>query len=454
MAEISKTMMVKNFIFEEIKAGRIKIGQRLPSCREVSAALSINKITVNKAYNELEKDHKVYSIPRGGFYLADFEDSLRVVQESIDFRTVKPENKFVPYLEFTHVMNNAINMYKSSLFEYERTCGLPSLRNTLMHEFEKDGVYTTSKRIVITNGAQQAISLVLQSVFKNKKGRLLIEVPTYNLVLKLVNYLGIDITGIERRIDGFDYKELERIFKSGEISAFYIIPRHHNPTGYILSERDKQKIAELSCKYNVLIIEDDYLADFGSGRGSMPIHYYDISKRTVYIRSFSKIFMPGIRIGAAVLPEFMLEEVIELKHISDLNTSKIPQGALDIFIKSGMYEKHIKKVKMSYEAKLKRATEIFKALCPEGLCWHIPEHGMYIWLQLPEYIEALELEKALEQQGILIKAAGEFFLEGWAGEKAPRFNNCIRLCISGVSMEHIDTLTTVISVIVSWNKIK
>ncbi|MBU5314008.1 PLP-dependent aminotransferase family protein [Tissierella carlieri] len=442
----SKVEMVKDFIFREIKDGKIKNGQRLPSCREVSSYLSINKITVNKAYNELEREHKVYSIPRGGFYLIDSEERLKVVQEEVDFRTVKPDEKLIPYREFTHVMNKAVDMYKNTLFEYESSGGLSSLRDTLKYEFEKDGIYTAAERIIITNGAQQAIGLVFQYLFGKSKGKLLVESPTYSLALKLADHLGIDIIGIERRVDGFDYKEMEIIFKSGEITAFYVIPRHHNPTGYTLSEKDKQKIAELSYKYNVLIIEDDYLADLGSRKGSMSIHYYDISKRTIYIRSFSKAFMPGIRMGAAVLPESMIEEVINIKHISDLNTSKIPQAALDIFIKSGMYEKHIKKVKKSYETKLKKAAKIVKSLSPLGFSWYVPEHGIFIWLYLPENIEAVEFEKKLEHHGILVKAALEFFPEKWSKEKNQRNYNYIRICISGVPQESIDALATIISV--------
>lgn len=450
MVKTSKTSLVKNYILKEIKAERIKNGQRLPSCREVASCLSINKITVNKAYHELEDEHKVYSIPRGGFYLVNSEESFRAAIENIDFRTVKPHEGLIPYREFTHVMNKAVDMYKNSLFEYESTGGLASLRNTLKCKFEKDGVYANSENIVITHGAQQAIGLVLQSVFKNKKGKLLVEVPTYSLALKLTEYLEIEVEGIERGKDGFNFREMERIFRSGDISAFYIIPRHHNPTGYTLLEKDKQKIAELAGKYNVLVIEDDYLADLGSRRGSMPIHYYDISKRTVYIRSFSKTFMPGIRMGAAVLPESIIGDVLSLKHMSDLNTSKLPQAALDLFIKSEMYEKHIKKVKKSYEAKLRKAKEIFKDLNPDGLSWHVPEHGIFIWLELPDHIETVKVERKLEEKGILVKEASEFFPKGWSGSGNGLKNyNCLRLCISGISEDYMGTLTNMISVIKS-----
>lgn len=440
----SKTEIVKNYIAEEVRMGKISKGQRLPSCREVSSILSINKITVNKAYSELEAEHRVYSITRGGFYLVGFEESTKSVDRTVDFRVVKPDDRLIPYREFTHVMNKAVDIYKNSLFGYEPAAGLESLRETLRVEFEKDGVYTSSEKIIITHGAQQAINLIFQTLFQDKGGKLLVEAPTYILALELAGRLGIEVEGIERRIDGYDFREMEALFKTGNIKAFYIIPRHHNPTGYTLTERDKQRVAELCNRHNVLIIEDDYLADLGSRKGAMPIHYYDTSKETVYIRSFSKTFMPGIRMGAAVIPEFMLDKVAKLKHLSDLNTSKLPQAALDLFIKSGMYEKHIRKVKKSYEAKLRRAGEIIRALSPDDLEWNVPVHGIFIWLKLPGYVDSKELEKKLESKGILLNSAEKFFPQCWPKDKCDSF---IRLCISGVPEEHIDTLADVITVI-------
>lgn len=109
------------------------------------------------------------------------EEGLKEVQEAVDFRAVRPDEKLIPYREFTHVMNKAIDMYKNSLFGYEPTGGLESLRETLRCEFEKDGVYTSSGNIVVTHGAQQAIEIVLQTLFRNKRGKLLVEAPHMGL---------------------------------------------------------------------------------------------------------------------------------------------------------------------------------------------------------------------------------------------------------------------------------
>lgn len=441
MSDKSKTQIVKEYIEGEIKAGRITNGQRLPSCREVSAKLGVNKITVNKAYTQLEAEHRLYSIPRGGFYLVEYRESHTAADITVDFRTVKPDDRLIPYREFTHVINRAVDTYKDSLFGYEKSIGLESLRHVLKEEFEKDGVYTSADNIIVTNGAQQGINLAFQTVFSGCKGKLLVEIPTYDLAMKMADHLGIKMEGIERQEEGYDFKKLEMVFKRGDIAAFYVIPRHHNPTGYSLSEHDKRKLAELCSKYKVIIIEDDYLADLGTKKGTMPIHYYDLEKKTIYIRSFSKTFMPGIRLGAVILSPNMTEKMAEIKYLTDINTSNIPQAALESFIRSGMYGKHIQRVRKSYENKLKKARDIFISLCPEEMYYYIPEHGIYIWIELLEGVKAALVFKRLEEDNITVRTTEEFFLSNYSGREF------IRLCISGVHEDMLNKLARVIKCI-------
>jgi DNA-binding transcriptional MocR family regulator len=109
-----------------------------------------------------------------------------------------------------------------------------------------------------------------------------------------------------------------------------------------------------------------------------------------------------------------------------------------------MYDKHIKKVRKIYEAKLRMAAEIFKTVRKEGFYWNVPEHGIFIWIQLPEYIEAVEIEKELEKYGILVKNGAEFFLD-----KGVEVNkNCIRLCIAGVLEEDMNALATLVFLLI------
>jgi DNA-binding transcriptional MocR family regulator len=438
---MQKHELVRNYIIEKLRNGELKKGQRLPSCREVAGELSVNKITVNKAYCTMEEDHILYSIPRGGFYVVDDMKNIVIKQKIYDFATVTPEQKLIPYREFSHVINKAVEHYKNDLFSYEATAGLLTLRQTLKEMFETSAIYTEPHRVVITNGAQQAICLLLQMLFKNSKGKLLLEAPTYNLVLSIAEMNEIETLSIPRNKNGFDLIKLEKLFKNNDITVFYIIPRHHNPTGFSLEEKHKKRIAELADKYDILILEDDYLADLSSKKGSMPIHYYDTHDRTIYIRSFSKTFMPGIRLGAVVLPETLTKSFTELKRITDLNTSRLPQAALDLFIKSGMYEKHVQKVRKTYEQKLRNSKEIIEALSPTWIDWYVPSHGFFIWGEIKNSKHDFELEKLLADNNVLIKTGSLSYPRiSTVQELAPiseTQSNCIRLCISCIPMEDL-----------------
>lgn len=436
---MQKYEMVRNYIIKKIECGEFKKGQRLPSCRDISRKLSVNKITVNKAYQSMENDHILYSIPRGGFYVVESIENSTSKEKVYDFASVTPDAKLIPYREFSHVINKAVDYYKNSLFNYPPTGGLPTLRHTLKEMFEKNAVYTESHNIIITNGAQQGICLLLQMIFENSKGKLLVETPTYNLVLKIAQMNGINLAGIPRNSKGLDLNNLEEIFKTQNVKAFYIIPRHHNPTGFSLEEKQKRKIAELAAKYHVIVLEDDYLADLGSKKSCLPIHYYDTSNNTAYIRSFSKTFMPGIRLGAVVLPEYLTDRFTQLKLLTDLNTSRLPQSALDLFIKSGMYEKHVQKVKKCYDEKLKRAQEIIESLSPNWTKWHIASHGIFIWGEIENGRYDYELEKVLSENNILIKTTQDSYpvISGVSNSNLNdrKLKNSIRICISGISLE-------------------
>lgn len=428
---MQKHEMIREYIVQKIESGELKKGSRLPSCRDVSKELSVNKITVNKVYHSMEEEHLIYGIPKGGFYVVEDLADSAVKHQVYDFATVTPDSKLIPYREFSHVINKSVDHYKADLFSYEPTAGLSELRHTLKDMFENNAIYTGLNNIVITNGAQQAIHLLLQMLFKDSKAKFLVEAPTYNLVLKMAEVLGIEIACISRENNGFDAHELENIFKTGSIRTFYLMPRHHNPTGFSLEEKQKRKIAELAAKYDVLILEDDYLADLGSSKSKLPIHYYDTADKTIYIRSFSKTFMPGMRLGAAVLPEYLTERFTEQKRLTDLNTSRLPQAALDLFIKSGMYEKQAQKVRKSYEEKLRRSREIIEALSPDWIRWHIPSHGIFIWGEIENGRCYYQIEKLLAKNDILIKSGEDSYL------KDKSINNCFRLCISGIPLDGI-----------------
>jgi DNA-binding transcriptional MocR family regulator len=152
--------------------------------------------------------------------------------------------------------------------------------------------------------------------------------------------------------------------------------------------------------------------------------------------------MPGLRIGAGVFPKFMADEAAERKRLTDLNTSKPFQYALELFIETGMYEKHIRKVRKVYSEKMKKASAIYSSMKFKDMNWHIPDNGIFIWVVEWKEINDLLMERSLKEKGIIVKSAKDCFLPGFLSENGNR--SCYRLCLSGITTENLERLSEVI----------
>lgn len=422
---------IKNYIETMISDQNYKIGDKLPSCRALAMTLNVNKLTVQKAYQKLERTHKVYAVKRGGYYVAHSSPEKLVDEEVVDFNRVIPERQMIPYALFLSATENAMQQYKNAIFNMDQLLGLDALRVRLSMLYSTEGLNITKDQIMITNGIQQGIHLILQHLFLHSSKTLLVESPTYSLALELAQVMRIKIKTIERRPDGYDMKVLEDLFKEGDIKAFYLIPRHHNPTGYSLDEKSKRAVVKLADQYGVILIEDDFLADLSPKNRQMPLHYYNLKKNQFYLRSFSKTFIPGIRIGAMIFPDDFSEDLKHLKHLNDLNTSKLNQAALEVFIASGMYEKHIQSIRKHYAKKMKLAKSLLKP--SPKINWHIPEGGIFIWGEFDEKIPLDAIIEQLRNEGIYIKSGVAF------GSLKPS----VRISIIGVPSERLAALERV-----------
>lgn len=419
------------YIEKILNENKLKPGDRLPSIRSLANQYECNKSTIIRAYKELEDRHMIYSIPKGGFYLVDWNSFEIQNHNRIDFSELMPDPKLLPYKEFNYCVNRAVEHYKNSLFTYSDPQGLESLRKTLVEHLEGYQVFTSHSNIFITSGAQQALSILTKMTFPNNKNKILVEQPTYGLIQKSAELNGIQLLGINRDNQGINLKDLEEIFKRERVKFFYTIPRYHNPLGTSYSEGTKKKIVELAAKYDVYIVEDDYLVDIEHNKKILPAFFYDVSERVIYVKSFSKGFLPGIRLGAVVLNGELREEFIKHKRCHDLSTSVLDQGALEIFINSGMYQKHIKKVQQEYRKKMNLLKESLRNWSIPRLEIYTPEIGLFVWIKLPKEKSINTLVKRLKDQNIYISPIEDFIFHHKS------YNNGFRLCITKLTTSQI-----------------
>lgn len=259
--------------------------------------------------------------------------------------------------------------------------------------------------------------------FPNGKSVVLVEQPGYAGMIGSLQLLGATAIGIRRTEEGFDLEELEKLFRTNSIKLFYTTPRFHNPLGTSLDRRQKERIAALAAKYDVYVAEDDYLADLENDSRADPIFSYDRSEHVIYIRSFSKIMLPGLRLGVAVLPKALLHTFRLYKSSSDLSTSALSQAALEIHLSSGLFRRHAGLMRSRYGSR----QQALRAACDErladgGFRLSRAAGGIFAQLALPASVPAEEFAAVLRQRQVAVLPTSRFYLSGAEQTNAVRLS--------------------------------
>lgn len=433
------TMKYSELIAElkaEMGSGRRAPGSRLPSIRILSEQYGCSKNTVIRAYDELEREHLIYAVPKSGYFVVGGlpqgqKGSGREEEDVFDFVSASPSADTMPYKEYQICLNQAIDQYKAELFAYTHRQGLPSLRRQISKHLQKLQVFADPDSLFVVSGSQQALFLLAGMSFPNGKSNILLEQPTYFGMLDSAELHQVTTLGIERDANGIDFDKLESAFRNNGIKFFYTVPRFHNPLGYSYSNDDKKKIVKLAQQYDVYIVEDDYLGDLETDGKYDPLYAYDTSDRVIYLKSFSKSLLPGMRLGVAVVPKLMQGTFLRHKACADLTSGALSQGALEIYLSSGLFDVHAERMKKLYRSKMRKALAACGMFMPQGVTYTTPETGFFITVELPREIKAERVVQLLKQDGIGVANANRMFLPEYRRE------HMLRLCLASVEEERI-----------------
>ncbi|WP_019913990.1 aminotransferase-like domain-containing protein [Paenibacillus sp. HW567] len=418
----------------QIREGRYSPGQKLPSVRSAAEFYGCSISTVLRAYGELERQHVIYSIPQSGYYMVErSEDAVPAGGgETIDFASASPDLNVFPYLDFQHCLNKAIDWHKYHLFTYGDALGLGSLRHTLVSHLAEYQVFAKMEQVIITSGISKALEVLAKMPFPNGGTEILVEQPGYDLYLRYLEAEGVPVSGITRSTSGMDLRELEMRFRDGGIKYFYTMPRYHNPLGTTLSADERKAIARLAGKYDVYVVEDDYMADLGSERRYDPIYAYDQTAHVIYLKSFSKIIFPGLRLGAVVVPEHLFDTF--RTHNGNSDNSLLSQAALEVYIKNGMYEHHKHKIQALYIERIRAMYDALQRHNTEGVIEASSDSsGIYMQLKLPETVNLERVVKRLAERKINVVSGKGFYMSGSLNRE-----KFLRVSISRARLDQID----------------
>ena len=376
-------------IRQQIEEGIYKKGDRLPSIREMIQQYHCNKDTILKALHLLKEESLIYPVEKSGYYVLKNRVPIR--------NTTKiglPNPMQFPIEDFRKCLNESVMAsYEGASSQKESIRGDRELIEAMVPLLESYGVYAKESQLSITTGTQQALYILLQLI---GTGGLLLEQPTYSRLNQLVKELGIPYQLIEREQtqDTISLEKLEQIFQSGTIRYFYTISRFHNPLGMSYPDSVKKKIVELAEKYQVYIIEDDYMADYERGTAT-PLHYFDTNERVIYVKSFSSILFSAFKMGIVVLPNALIKEFEKRKQLLDFDSNLLMQKTLALFIQNGLFEKHRQKMVAHYHEKSQQFRQLLELSEIEKT--HL--HGTQLLLersQLSLLKEQLDLEITID----------------------------------------------------------
>lgn len=434
-----------------IEMGQIDEGEKLPSIRSLANYLQVNNVTIINAYKLLEQDSLVYSKEGSGTYVKEknkelqfdyFEDEnmdlmtngiLSMSENSIDFASVSPTPDLFPVNEFKEVLIEVLDRDKGNAFVYPEINGYGPLRESISQFlWEYYQIKADPSHIQITSGGQQGIDLISKT-FIQPGDYVFLENPTYSGAVAAFKSRGANIIPITIREDGLDLNELEEKISKYHPKFLYIMPCYQSPTTYSYSEKEKKGLLDIAYENNLYIIEDDFLSDLSYGENRPPLKSIDKNEQVIYIKSFSKILMPGLRLGFLTCPKNLFRSIVRAKHTTDITSSGFIQRAFDVYLRKKYWKEHIENIKFEYGEKYNLLLSEIKCLEKHNITFTKPEGGLSLWLKLPNEIDSLELYNECFKNNVLIVPGKIFFI----GDIENQFTNYIRLSFGSVSKYNI-----------------
>ena len=316
--------------------------------------------------------------------------------------------------------------------QYASSEGLPELRQWVADEMGKHGATVSPEQVLITTGSQQGLDLIAK-VLLDKGCRLLVESPTYLGALQAFTPMQPVPENVASDDGGGSPQALREALQKGERPRFiYLLPNFQNPTGRTMDEARREAVIAVCREHGLPIVEDNPYGELWFDAPPPKPLLARWPEGVVYLGSFSKILAPGLRLGYLIAPPALYPKLLQAKQAADLHTPGFNQRVVAEVIKDGFLDQHVPTIRARYHAQRDAMlAALARELGPTGAEWTQPVGGMFVWVRLPERLNA---------QALLPKAvdAGMAFVPGapfYAGEPDAR---ALRLSFVTSTPEQID----------------
>lgn len=340
-----------------------------------------------------------------------------------------PSPASFPISAFTQACNTVMERDGAAALQYSTTEGFPALRQAIADFLPWD---VNPDQILITTGSQQALDLI-GKVFLDKGSRILVEKPTYLGALQAFTPFEPTPVGVNSDDEGMLIDDFAAKVGTGENKArlAYVLPNFQNPTGRTMSEARRQALVEKARELDTPLIEDNPYGDLWyEGEPPLPLAARN-PEGVIYMGSFSKVLAPGLRVGFIVAPKSVYGKLTQAKQAADLHSPSFNQRVVAEVMKDGFLHSHIPTIRAMYKV---QRDVMLMALEAEmeglGVTWTRPVGGMFLWVRLPEGMDAQVLLAEAVERGMAFVPGAPFYAD-------EAETNTLRLSYVTVSPEQI-----------------
>jgi DNA-binding transcriptional MocR family regulator len=445
---VSLYQQLADEIAASVRNGSWTTGERMPSVRQLSRERGVSAATVIHAYEQLEEQGFIESMPRSGYYVSAYWrerppetttnyprsgatrlEADELVFEVLDavrnpnivpFGSAFPSPDMFPLRMLARSVN--LNARRSDPWRSVKDLGWGSweLRRQIARRYLRHGAHVSAEEIVITTGAMEALNLSLQTLARPGDA-VAIESPTFYGCLQAIEALGLHAVEIPTNPRyGIELDALDKVLQQNTVRVCWLMTTFQNPTGACMSDASKRELVRLLEKYDVPLIEDNVYAEmyFGSDRPTLT-KAFDRRGLVLDCGSFSKCLAPGYRVGWVAAGRFALS-VERRKLMSTLVTSVPMQDAIATFVRRAAYDRHLRGLR---RALANQQTAMLRSL-ERNLAGRFsvtrPNGGYFLWIEMPSGVDSVALHRLALSQGFCI-APGPMF------SARREFKNCIRL---------------------------
>jgi len=315
----------------------------------------------------------------------------------ISFAGGMPAPELFPYEGLLEASKQLLGNRDGASLQYSLSRGTHELRGWLA-KTRPSPIPVTENDILVTSGAQQALDIVGRA-FLEPGDKVITTIPTYVGVIHCFNFYQADFVTCHTDDSGVDPDAVEAELKRHDAKLIYLVPSFDNPTGRTLTLDRRKRIAELAEKYGVTVVDDNPYGELRYDGDHLPTIRELAPNRAVELGSFSKIISPGLRIGWLHAPAEHVAIFEKVKQSTDLHTNTFCQRLIHAFCISGKLEGHVAALRKEYGRRRDVMLDMLEREMPAGVQWTKPEGGLFLWVTLPENVDAeVVLARAVEDK--------------------------------------------------------